>query len=278
LADSGWWNERARLQGFLFTVRLISVPVWSVHGGVNDAHRPQEVIGAAWFASRPGHDRRPIEPHFRGGPVISARKKIPTTTPPATGTGTSDNPVIEAVAGVPVLRTGTEKALWTVLGDYPGSSAAELAGAAGIGGSTARRILSGWAAAGVARRDRDPDNSRAVECWSPTTDTAEPGPGGQLPQPDTMAQPGSETGSTAAEPADTAPDPVSETTGDDRPASATSGTDGAQCAESGPTHDEPAALASDVRAAGSDTAAADEESLVRLGAGALRGAGRGFPA
>ena len=167
---------------------------------------------------------------------MSTRKKTTrATTRAVTGDAaatTTGSPADEPTsAGGPVLGTDTEKTLWAVLGDYPGATAAELADAAGMAGSTARRILARWAATGVARRDRNPDNPRAADRWTAVTDTSDT------------------------------------TGGSDRPAP----TDGPSGAESGPVGADTAAAAPDAGADGSAPAGAQQEVSVRLAPGALRG-------
>ncbi len=56
--------------------------------------------------------------------------------------------------------------LWSALVRHPGSTATELATAAGTAASTARRILSRWAVTGAGHRDRVRDNPRAADRWS----------------------------------------------------------------------------------------------------------------
>ncbi|WP_433754522.1 hypothetical protein [Nocardia sp. CA-135398] len=93
----------------------------------------------------------------------------PAPTPDPTTDPAPAAPVGEQGVGVPVLRTDTEKAVWAALGNYPGFTIDELAGAAGISGSTARRILTAWETAGIARSHRDPESPRAAK----TSTTAE---------------------------------------------------------------------------------------------------------
>ena len=166
---------------------------------------------------------------------MSTRKKTTrATTRPATGaTATTGSPADEPVsAGGPVLGTDAETVLWAVLSDYPGASATELAVAAGMAGSTARRILSRWAASGVARRDRDPDRPRAADRWSAVADSSDTtGTGGSAP----------------------------------------TATDGPYRAESGPVGGDTAVVASDNGVGSVDPAQAQQESSVRLAPGALRG-------
>ncbi|MFF0458649.1 hypothetical protein [Nocardia africana] len=169
---------------------------------------------------------------------MSTRKKTTrATTRPATGaTATTGSPADEPVsAGGPVLGTDAETVLWAVLSDYPGANAAELAVAAGMAGSTARRILSRWAASGVARRDRDPDHPRAADRWSAIADSS-----------DTTGTGGSDRSTPTA-------------------------TDGPYRAESGPAGGDTAVVASNNGVGGADPAQAQQESSVRLAPGALRG-------
>ncbi len=174
---------------------------------------------------------------------MSTRKTTRTATRPATGT-----PVEQPTAAdAPSLRTDTEKTLWPVLEQHPGSTAAELADTAGVATSTARRILVLWAGLGAAHRDRDADNPRTADRWSATAgDIADPRTRG-----DAVSMPGSDTGAAVL--------PV--------PA----GTAGASDAESGPADDETGDDVPDTAAAGSAPAAAQQETSPRLAPGALRG-------
>ncbi|SES36267.1 MarR family transcriptional regulator [Actinokineospora terrae] len=69
-------------------------------------------------------------------------------------------------------RTETEEKLWQALRDNPGSTATALSTAAGIGKSTAPKILTRWEKDGlVARTARIADGgSRPADRWSTTTD------------------------------------------------------------------------------------------------------------
>ncbi|WP_433759584.1 hypothetical protein [Nocardia sp. CA-135398] len=215
---------------------------------------------------------------------MSARRKNKnTTTRPAPDT-TAAAPGGEPDAGVPVLRTDTEKALWVALGNYPGFTADELAGAAGIGGSTTRRILSGWEAAGTARAHRDPDSPRSAKTWTTAeqaTAPAEPAEPARTepvaveptePAAVEEAEPvaieasepvigsvSSESGATAQPDTGTTPADPGPDTGQPEPALAA------------PAGDEPPASAPDAPAPDPNAAAAQPESPVRLAPGALRG-------
>ncbi|WP_146161273.1 helix-turn-helix domain-containing protein [Nocardia sp. MDA0666] len=174
---------------------------------------------------------------------MSTQKKTCTATRRATPIpATSGGPADETpTTGVPVLGTDAEKSLWMVLGDYPGTSAAELADATGMAGSTARRILSRWAATGVARRDRNPDNPRAADRWTAvTTDSS-----------DTNSIGGSDC-----------PTP----------------TGGPSGAEFGPVGGKTAAAAPDAGADSPDPVGAQQEGSVRLAPGGVARAGGGLPA
>ncbi|WP_280313964.1 hypothetical protein [Nocardia wallacei] len=136
---------------------------------------------------------------------MSARKKNTKR-----GTTRAPETTPEPVADAPELRTDSEKALWVTLRNNPGCTAAELAGAAGIAGSTARRVLSGWASAGTARRDRDPGNPRAAERWTATTPAEPATPAEPVDEPETAhpevdGEPGSDNASPAPESAPDAP-------------------------------------------------------------------------
>jgi hypothetical protein len=97
-------------------------------------------------------------------------------------------------------RTASEDALWAAVNATTNASAADLAHAAGIGVSTARKVLSRWETDGSLTRHTG-DNPRAVLRWSLTaTDTTQPGTGGE---PDAVPDPESE--GAQPEPEDTAP-------------------------------------------------------------------------
>ncbi|MGO4615669.1 hypothetical protein AB4305_14940 [Nocardia sp. 2YAB30] len=223
---------------------------------------------------------------------MSTRKKnkntttrpTPDTTDPTTTAAARGG---EPVAGVPVLRTDTDKALWAALGNNPGFTADELAGAAGIGGSTTRRILSGWETAGTAHSHRDPNSPRSAKTWTTAeqataiapAEPAEPAePAGTEPvaveptepvavavavaveaSEPVIASVSSQSGATAQPDSGTAPADPGPDTG--RPESAVSA----------PTGDEPADPAPDTPAPGPDVAVVQQESPERLAPGALRG-------
>ncbi|MCP2298370.1 hypothetical protein APR11_004815 [Nocardia amikacinitolerans] len=171
-----------------------------------------------------------------------SKKKNATTAPtaPAAPAPETTAPAPEAgsgVAVVPVLRNDTDRALWAELGNHPGSTTAALADTAGIGVSTARRLLTGWETAGAARSATDTTSPRAAKTWTA---------GSAAPEPAAPAE--------EAAPADRVPDITPETT------------------VAAPTGDDPATPAPVAPAPADDAAAANAESTVeRLPAGALRG-------
>ncbi|WP_436499540.1 MarR family transcriptional regulator [Actinokineospora sp. HUAS TT18] len=73
------------------------------------------------------------------------------------------------------VRTDTEDTLWATLHAHPNSTAAELSAAAGIGKSTAQKILARWATEGSATRTAGIAHGgrRAADLWAitDTTDT-----------------------------------------------------------------------------------------------------------
>lgn len=169
----------------------------------------------------------------------------------------------EPAAAAPVLRTDSEKALWVTLRNNREFTAAELADAAGIGGSTARRILSDWAAAGIARRDRDPDNPRAAERWAPATpaEPANPVAGHGVAQPDADEDPDRDHASAVTESA-------VDTPGDTDPATGTQAPPGSAAAgDTGGETDAPATSAGD---GAPDAAASPQDPSDKLAPGALR--------
>ncbi len=107
-------------------------------------------------------------------------------------------------------RSTTEDNLWATLNatatDTP-STAAELATAAGIGASTARKILARWGVEGSVTRHDDDDKPRAAVRWSitPETTTAPPN---AVPEPDDSKDEAvQQEPAVAAEPTDPEPTP-----------------------------------------------------------------------
>ncbi|WP_433524064.1 hypothetical protein ACQPZ2_02155 [Nocardia pseudovaccinii] len=220
-------------------------------------------------------------------------RPAPGTTDPTTTTTTAAGG--DPVAGVPVLRTDTEKALWVALGNNPGFTADELAGAAGIAGSTARRILLGWETAGTARSHRDPDSPRAAKTWTTVgkATAAEPAePAGTKPVAVEPTAPAaveeaepvaveasepvigsvsSQSGATAQPDSGTAPEPADPGPDTGQPDTGQPDTGQPEPAVAAPTGDEPADPAPDTQAPVPDAAAAQPESPERLAPGALRG-------
>ncbi|MFF0531146.1 hypothetical protein ACFYT3_22505 [Nocardia amikacinitolerans] len=201
-----------------------------------------------------------------------SKKKNATTAPAAPAapdpeTTAPDPEAGSGVAVVPVLRNDTDRALWAALGTRPGSTTAALADAAGIGVSTARRLLMWWETAGAARSATDTASPRAAKTWTagsaaavaaeaepaaPESVTPEPAPAEPAAPESVSPEPAAHAEEAA--PADPVPDSTPET------------------AAAAPTGDDPATPAPVPPAAADDGAAADAESTVeRLPAGALRG-------
>ncbi|MGW0330167.1 hypothetical protein [Nocardia sp. NPDC003183] len=129
-------------------------------------------------------------------------------TAPATPTPETAAPAPEHGSGrpvVPVLDKPATRALWAALGDNPGSTTAALADAAGIGVSTARRLLAGWETAGAARSATDPESPRAAKTW--TTEPAAPEPATEPATPEPAAP---EPAAEPATPEPAAPEPAAE--------------------------------------------------------------------
>ena len=89
---------------------------------------------------------------------------MPTTDPSPTGAA-------EPIAAHP--RTAAENKLWAALEAHPAATAAELATAAGIGRSTAAKILARWASRRLVTRTRTDRTTaaggppgRVAERWS----------------------------------------------------------------------------------------------------------------
>ncbi|WP_433195770.1 hypothetical protein ACQP1G_42330 [Nocardia sp. CA-107356] len=213
---------------------------------------------------------------------MSARKKNKNTTtdPTTTTTTTTTAAGGDPVAGAPVLRTDTEKALWAALGNNPGFTADELAGAAGIGGSTTRRILLAWETAGAARSHRDPDSPHSAKTWTTvgkaTATPAEPAESKPVAVEPTEPAAVEEAEPVAVEASEPVIGSVSSQSGattqpDNAPADPEPDTGQPEPAVAAPTGDEPADPAPDAQAPGPDAAAAQPESPQRLAPGALRG-------
>ncbi|WP_280416850.1 hypothetical protein [Nocardia carnea] len=205
---------------------------------------------------------------------MSTRKKTNTTTTttarpaagvpdPAPDTDAAAPDGGSGAAGAPVLRNDSDAALWAALGAYPGFTTAELAGAAGIGVSTARRVLSNWEDTGAACSHRDPESPRAAKTWTTAEPAATPKPA--APDPATAPEPAAAQQITPVE-ADTmntdpgAPAaPVPADPGQTATAAATPTGDGdTDAAPATPEGDD-------------DASAAQQESGPRLRSGALRG-------
>lgn len=72
---------------------------------------------------------------------------------------------------VPVPRRDSTRALWAALRAHPDNTSAALADIAGIGQSTARRLLTQWETAGCAQSHTDPASPRAAKTWTQGTGT-----------------------------------------------------------------------------------------------------------
>ncbi|MBF6238708.1 MarR family transcriptional regulator [Nocardia otitidiscaviarum] len=91
----------------------------------------------------------------------------------------STNTDTTAAPSTRTTRSASEDALWAALTDHPGSTTAELAEAASVAKSSARKILTGWAADQLITRDHTGDDPRAGHRWiipateadTPETDT-----------------------------------------------------------------------------------------------------------
>ncbi|GAD87089.1 MULTISPECIES: hypothetical protein [Nocardia] len=93
---------------------------------------------------------------------------------------------------VPVLRRDSIRALWAALRAHPDSTTAALADIAGIGLSTARRLLAQWETAGCAQSHTDPESPRAAKTWTQGTGapaTIEPDPAPAAPADTDPAEP-----------------------------------------------------------------------------------------
>ncbi|MGW6123140.1 hypothetical protein ACWFRF_29145 [Nocardia sp. NPDC055165] len=234
-----------------------------------------------------------------------SKKKNAATAPtaPAT-TAPTAAPAPEHGLGrpvVPVLDKPATRALWAALGDNPGSTTAALADAAGIGVSTARRLLAGWETAGAARSATDPESPRAAKTWTtepaapepatpepaapePAAEPINPQPGPAVPaapEPVTPEPDSAEPDSAEPAPAKpAAPETVSlepATPDPSDPAEEAAPADPApdsapDTAAAAPTGDDPTDPAPVAPAPPAEPAAADAESTAeRLPAGALRG-------
>src|SRR5690349_8151039 len=108
---------------------------------------------------RTGGDTRPGRGMTAHPHLFSTGAIMPTPDPSPTGAA-------EPIAAHP--RTAAEDKLWAALDAHPAATAAELATAAGIGRSTAAKILARWAA------------SELVTRTAPTGTTAAGGPPGRV--------------------------------------------------------------------------------------------------
>ncbi len=213
-----------------------------------------------------------------------SKKKNTTNTAPET---VAPAPERHSQSGpVPVLGTDTARALWEALCANPDRTTAALAHIAGIGQSTARRMLAQWETAGCAQSRTESDYPRAPKIWNtgggaPATAEPDPAPAPADPAP---AEPEAAEPLTpepvSPEPVDPAdPEPV--TPAANPPQEETvPGTDvpdpepdiTAETAAAAPTGDDSTDPVPDTPAPADATAAANAESTAeRLPAGALRG-------
>ncbi|MBF6341792.1 hypothetical protein IU450_38825 [Nocardia abscessus] len=194
---------------------------------------------------------------------------------------------------VPVLSRDSDSALWAALGAHPDSTTAALADIAGIGLSTARRLLAQWETAGCAQSHTDPESPRAAKTWTTGAGapaTIEPDPAAPV---DPVPVPGGAAPAEPATPETTTPEPVSPVpvtpadlesvtpAADPTQEVAVPGSDvpadpepdaTAETALAAPTGDDSADPAPVTPAPADATTAANAESTVeRLPAGALRG-------
>ncbi|MCP2290806.1 hypothetical protein [Nocardia amikacinitolerans] len=142
-----------------------------------------------------------------------SKKKNTTTAPTAPA---APAPETGSRAGVvPALRNDTDRALWAALGTRPGSTTAALADAAGIGVSTARRLLTNWETAGAARSATDTASPRAAKTWTAGSAAPQPAaepaaPASADPDPATPDPATTEPATPESAPAESAaPEPVS---------------------------------------------------------------------
>ncbi|MFE9785190.1 hypothetical protein ACFYO7_07410 [Nocardia salmonicida] len=184
-----------------------------------------------------------------------SKKKNTTTTPPVPAA-----PAPETGSGrpvVPVLRKPAPRALWAALGTDPGSTTADLANTAGIGVSTARRLLMDWESARAVRSHADPASPRAAKIWTtagsadPVTAATEPA----TPEPGITESAAPEPISLdSAVPAEDAGNPDSDASGDPGPNTAP------EAAVAATTGDEPADPAPATPAPADDAAMTGAES------------------
>ncbi|MBH0777690.1 MarR family transcriptional regulator [Nocardia bovistercoris] len=212
-------------------------------------------------------------------PTTPAATAPVATAPAATVGGGGQDGLAGAGASV-APRTDTEKALWAALDTHPATSADHLAGAAGLSGSTVRRILTAWETGGIVRSDRDPESPRAAKTWTttgPTTETADRPTADHAPEPiadDTPEPVAGEPTEPEPDSAPTEPAPSPEPDTDTDTAAATVPPESAPVA---PTSGDTTPPAPDTAPAGPDPAAGGDETTAavvvveKLASGALRG-------
>lgn len=141
------------------------------------------------------------------------------------------NRVLQAVPDQAV-RTAAEDKLWSVLGTHPGSTVADLASRAGIGRSTAGKILTGWHRDGSVSRISASAHAgrRGADTWTiagPDPAAAQP-PAGvpqDVPTPDAATETGAGEEPSGVRDQDrvTAPEPLPESTDPGSGAAASAG-------------------------------------------------------
>lgn len=92
---------------------------------------------------------------------------VRTLRQPVTGRAVCEQAILPTAG----RRTDTEDSLWAALHHHPGATATELACAAGIGRSTASKILATWQADGTVTRTPGiaDGGKRAADRWSPAS-------------------------------------------------------------------------------------------------------------
>ncbi|MGS2809271.1 hypothetical protein [Nocardia sp. FDAARGOS_372] len=131
----------------------------------------------------------------------------------ATATATPAPENGSRAGAVPVPRRDSTRALWAALRAHPDSTTAALADLAGIGQSTARRLLAQWETAGCAQSHTDPESPRAAKTWTQGAGTPaaiEPDPAAPAPPAEPEPAPAAPADPGPAEPA--TPEPVSSET------------------------------------------------------------------
>src|SRR5436305_6244493 len=97
---------------------------------------------------------------------------MPSTNATLSFPRSTREPQAEAIPA-PAGRTAAEDKLWAALHAHPAATTGDLAAHAGIGRSTAGKILAGWASEGSVTRTSDPGpgGRRAADIWRITDTT-----------------------------------------------------------------------------------------------------------